>query len=196
MAEIYQAAHDIQQPPTPGVTSPHEADPATRAGSRAMFLQAVFSFACSVILPFFTTSLVPMVASSGNGSNGRHSRTSTDQDRKYRNPRLAWSESILDKILNSRFLPTLPFPWLDLSLLWMIAHIVFALLMFSTYVVSHVWSATLIITLLGFCCKCAQLYQQDIWLTGCLRVRDLLGADLSPRTRDSAGYYISYKVWT
>jgi hypothetical protein len=67
---------------------------------------------------------------------------------------MAWSESILDKLLNSRFTPTLPFQWLDLSLLWMIAHLFFATLMFSTYIVTRVWSATLVIALLGFCCRC------------------------------------------
>lgn len=140
--------HDLQQPSTPGVTSLHEANPATRAGSRAMFLQAVFSFACSVILPFFTVSLV-----TSDVSTGRQSRPSVDHSSSYRNPRMAWSESILDKLLNSSFTPNLPFQWLDLSLLWMIAHIFFATLMFSTYFVTQVWSATLVIALLGFCCR-------------------------------------------
>lgn len=154
VAEIYQSVHDFEAPKTPTTVSPHEADPATRAGSRAMFLQAVFSFACSIILPFLTASLIPSNLSSANGTNARKVRPSTDEDVGFmRRNRLAWSESILDKILNSRFMPTLPFPWLDLSLLWMISHIFFAILMFGTYFVGRVWSATLIITLLGFCCK-------------------------------------------
>lgn len=154
VAEIYQNVHDFETPKATTATSPHEADPATRAGSRAMFLQAVISFACSVILPFLTAPLVPAGVSVSGGLGHRKARSSVDEDIGFRrNTRMAWSESILDKILNSRFIPTLPLAWLDLTLLWMIAHLFFAFLMFSTFFVSRVWSATLIIALLGFSCK-------------------------------------------
>lgn len=161
VAEIYQNVHDFETPKAPTATSPHEADPATRAGSRAMFLQAVISFACSVILPFLTAPLVPAGVSAN--AAGSHRRSSVDEDIGFRrNTRMAWSESILDKILNSRFIPTLPLAWLDLTLLWMMAHLFFAFLMFSTFFVSRVWSATLIIALLGFSCKLVQISSNQL----------------------------------
>lgn len=194
VAEIYQTAYEIQQPAVDKIGASHGSDPATRAGSRAMFLQAVFSFVCSVVLPFLTTSLVPTVFASNTGPNARRVRTSDDEDRdrSYNNTRMAWSESILDKILNSRFFPTIPFPWLDLSLLWMIAHLFFAVLMFSTYIVSRVWSATLVIAMLGFC-----------WAVTCWAPTSLLGQEIlqdttsgikSGRHRLSSEYTLTSQV--
>lgn len=111
-----------------------------------MFLHSCFAFLCSIVLPFLVTSLVPLNSGS-SPSLARRSRFS-DAQGTYA---LSWSESTLERIMQQ--LPTVPFQWLDLTLLWAMAHVAFSLLMFSTFFVGSVWSATLVLTLVGFSCK-------------------------------------------
>jgi solute carrier family 45 protein 1/2/4 len=178
VAEIYSSSHPVLGTPagSPSTTLPHEADPGTRAGSRAMFLQSVFTFIMSIILPFFVNSSAYLSRSSNSpskhdsslpnpvASHSNHSRSkvrlsndhaatsersSTASLGRYTKPNT--DHPFLDRILER--LPTIPFPWLDLDLLWAISHVAFAVLMFSTWFVGAVWSATLILSLLSFSCK-------------------------------------------
>ncbi|CAD6566115.1 MAG: hypothetical protein CYPHOPRED_000358 [Cyphobasidiales sp. Tagirdzhanova-0007] len=144
IAEIYETRQPTPTDPSTSASYtnaalPHEADPGTRAGSRAMFLQSLFSFVMSVLLPFFVNSLVP-----SNSSAARQARLPDDRGAYALN----WTDSAVARL--SGLLPTLPIPWLDLNLLWAISHVVFAVLMFATWLVGAVWSATLILTLVGF----------------------------------------------
>jgi solute carrier family 45 protein 1/2/4 len=148
VAEIYETSHALDVGTSrPSTTLPHNADPATRAGSRAMFLHSCFSFFCSIVMPFLVTSLVSIAGHGSSPSLDRRSRFANAQGTYA----LSWSESTMERL--SRRLPTIPFQWLDLNLLWAMAHVAFAVLMFSTFFVGSVWSATLVITLVGFSCR-------------------------------------------
>ena len=126
-------------------TGLRDSDPGTRAGSRALFLQSIVAFTASVVIPFCVVSGV------STASNGRRHRLVDEQGTTYA---LSWSGSsnaLVEQLL--RYMPTLPFQWLDLTRLWLISHIAFAVLMFATWFVGAVWSATTLLTVLGLCCK-------------------------------------------
>lgn len=108
-----------------------------------MFLHSIFAFVMSIVLPFFVSS-----SASGTRQNGIRKARLSDAHGTYA---INWSDSPFSQFLQR--LPTIPFPWLDLRLLWAVSHAVFAVLMFSTWIVGSVWSGTLMLTLLGFSCE-------------------------------------------
>lgn len=119
-----------------------------------MFLQACFSFFCAIVLPFLVSSFVPVASADGTTTS-----LGPSWQQRYRTRHagangtyaISWTESTIERLL--RRLPTIPFQWLDLNLLWAFAHVAFAVLMFSTWFVGSVWSATLLLTLVGFSCE-------------------------------------------
>jgi solute carrier family 45 protein 1/2/4 len=135
---------------------------ATRAGSKALFMNAVVNLSTSVFLPF-------LVSSSGIRAEptpvSTHRSTvraeSSSEGLTIRASRLMQK---LDKIraiikVPSRLRMQLPLPGFTLIKAWILGQAVFAATMFATWFASSVWSAQAIICVNGFCwgvaqCKC------------------------------------------
>jgi solute carrier family 45 protein 1/2/4 len=123
------------------------ADAATRAGSRALLLQSVIIFSTSVVLPFLVTS-----------TGAAHTRSPPKERFRFANTDLAAEDDLSARVLTKldsvyewlhSHLPTLPFPWLRLPVAWGISQIAFTILMWSTWLVTGVVGASLIIALSG-----------------------------------------------
>lgn len=145
-----------------GGRSPDDPDlaaDATRAGSRALFMNAIVNLSTSVFLPF-------LVSSSGI-------RTEPTPVSTYRTPSPPASSSEgltvrasrlmqkLDKIraiikVPSRLRMQLPIAGFTLIRAWILGQVVFAATMFATWFAGSVWSAQAIICVNGFCWGVAQ----------------------------------------
>lgn len=133
---------------------------ATRAGSKALFMNAVVNLLTSVFLPFLVSSSgiraaepSPVSTHSGEGLTVRASRLMQK----------------LDKIraivkVPSRLRMQLPLPGFTLIRAWILGQAVFAGTMFATWFAGSVWSAQAIICVNGFCWGVAQC--KSAWLVG------------------------------
>lgn len=104
----------------------------TRAGTRAMFFHSVIALTTSIIIPAF---VAPTFATAEGPPYLRQPNDS------------GW---IPDRL--AAYLPDLPLPWLNLSLLWTFSNGIFSLLLFSSYFAkTSVAGASFIIAGAGFC---------------------------------------------
>ncbi|GAA96644.1 uncharacterized protein L969DRAFT_54596 [Mixia osmundae IAM 14324] len=134
VGEIYDRKH------TTTVSDPREVSQAAeRAGSRAMLWHAIIALATSIIMPYFVRP------SMGPSRVELLSQWTPPQDSSLVSHLIRTA-----KAFSSR-LPTLPLPWLTLTVTWFISQIVFTLLMLATFVVDSVFGASTIIALTGFC---------------------------------------------
>lgn len=109
-------------------------DEATRAGSRALFLNACVNLLTSVFFPFLVEH------------SGIRPRSSTHSS----------PEDILRRLRLGRLTIQLPIPGFSLIQAWIIGQAVFFATMMATYFASTVASATTVIALNGFCWAIAQ----------------------------------------
>ncbi|EGU12923.1 hypothetical protein RTG_00964 [Rhodotorula toruloides ATCC 204091] len=136
VAEIYVKSHATSGATDLASASEEMRAAATRAGTHAMLWHSVVSLATSILLP-------PLVATASSSS-------ATPQNDRSRSPYGGRSSSSpLDVI--KRALPSVPFTWLSLPLLWAISNGFFAFLLFGgTWMVSSVGGASFIIAAAGF----------------------------------------------
>lgn len=103
-------------------------DLGTRAGTRALFLHSLVALTTSIVVP-------SLVATTGETPYLR--QPSSEQ-------------SLFARV--AHFLPTLPFAWLNLPLLWTISNGVFSVLLLSTWFAGDsVARASFLIAAMGFC---------------------------------------------
>ncbi|BGP23963.1 hypothetical protein JCM10295v2_002864 [Rhodotorula toruloides] len=137
VAEIYVKSHTTSGATDLASASEEMRAAATRAGTRAMLWHSVVSLATSILLP-------PLVATTPNStspSQGERSRTSYGGRGS--------SQSPLEVV--KRVLPSIPFTWLSLPLLWAISNAFFAFLLFGgTWMASSVGGASSVIAAAGF----------------------------------------------
>jgi solute carrier family 45 protein 1/2/4 len=124
---------------------------ATRAGSKALFMNAVVNLSTSVFLPF-------LVSSSGIRAEPTPVSTHSGEALTVRASRLMQK---LDKIraiikVPSRLRMQLPLPGFTLIRAWILGQAVFAGTMFATWFAGSVASAQAIICVNGFCWGVAQ----------------------------------------
>jgi len=117
----------------------------TRQGTFALFIFAITNFAATVFLPMIVTSSykalqtissTPMLESSPDHShrNGYFARNGSSSARK------GFKVSLLAR---------LQIPGLTLRRAWLLSHLIFAILMWSTILTSSITGATIIVTLVG-----------------------------------------------
>ncbi|GAA6037771.1 hypothetical protein JCM8097_005026 [Rhodosporidiobolus ruineniae] len=105
-------------------------DAATRAGTHAMLWHSIISLTTSILVP-------PLV----DGADSEKSASDTAGSyRRSSSPSARWQ----------RFLPTLPFKWLSLPLLWTFSNGVFACLLLGTWFADSVAGASFILAAAGF----------------------------------------------
>ncbi|GAA5822156.1 hypothetical protein JCM11251_004876 [Rhodosporidiobolus azoricus] len=104
---------------------------ATRAGTKAMLWHSVVSLVTSILIP-------PLVDSGDGKTNDGRGRY---RSRGGGHPQ--WEQV-------KRYLPSLPFTWLSLPLLWTLSNFLFASLLFSTWFASSVAGATVVLATMGF----------------------------------------------
>lgn len=173
VAEIYAKGFYAAQPDMSPEEIEHFWQQGTRAGTFALFIFAVVTFAASVLLPFVvgknhnsavraigapddghdddrlsqvatpTTSTVAAAAAGGYFGNQQPTATAED------------AASMKSAIQASRLLRCFPqslrqeIRWLTLRRLWLISHLVFAALTWSTFFIRSVTGATILIALIG-----------------------------------------------
>jgi solute carrier family 45 protein 1/2/4 len=152
VGEIYtrEAIAGGRDPNDPDLTTD-----ATRAGSKALFMNAVVNLSTSVFLPF-------LVSSSGIRAEPTPVSTRTrEAEAEGLTVRASRLMQKLDKIraiikVPSRLRMQLPLPGFTLIRAWILGQAVFAGTMFATWFASSVWSAQAIICVNGFCWGVAQ----------------------------------------
>lgn len=152
VGEIYtrEAIAGGRDPNDPDLTTD-----ATRAGSKALFMNAVVNLSTSVFLPF-------LVSSSGIRAEPTPVSTRTrEAEAEGLTVRASRLMQKLDKIraiikVPSRLRMQLPLPGFTLIRAWILGQVVFAGTMFATWFASSVWSAQAIICVNGFCWGVAQ----------------------------------------
>lgn len=169
IAEIYVEPYYEENPNM----SPEEVqqtwEHGTRIGTRALFIFALTNFASTVILPFLVASSyrapdpdprTPMTpgaitpatpitpttpgAASASGYFG-YNPAHTD-DKSY--PAIESRKNLLMRIFG-RGVPSIEIPWLTLRRAWFLSHILFAILMWATFLVRATTSATVLLALIG-----------------------------------------------
>ncbi len=132
---------------------------ATRAGSRALFFNAVVNLATSIVLPFLVSSSgiqgsqpAPIQSSHRESSARGTDNTSRFADKvgDYLDKARAWTR------VPARMRLQLPIPGFTLIRAWMLGQIMFTTTMFATYFARTTLSANLVIGLNGFCWAVAQ----------------------------------------
>ena len=134
---------------------------ATRMGTFALFMFAITTFSSSVLLPFIVAKLssdkeyrevgavrTPLTPTTPGGS----ARESQGGYFGFNPPPLSAKSSTASRNRLSRLcarLPSLEIPWLTLRRAWMLSHIFFAILTFSTFLAHTTTSATVLVALIG-----------------------------------------------
>ncbi|KWU47353.1 hypothetical protein RHOSPDRAFT_6124, partial [Rhodotorula sp. JG-1b] len=116
---------------------------ATRAGTRAMLWHSVVSLVVSIVVP-------PLVSSDDNSPASMPHPTPSARRRAAFGGRNKDAPRWL--VIAKRFLPSIPFQWLTLPLLWAVSNAVFSLLLIGgTWTAKSVWSASFVVAAAGFC---------------------------------------------
>ncbi|GAA5987039.1 hypothetical protein JCM10908_001002 [Rhodotorula pacifica] len=116
---------------------------ATRAGTHAMLWHSVVSLVTSIVVPPLVRTDEGKAASSPVGTASRR-RGGGGLDSRNEEPQ--WL------VVAKRFLPSVPFHWLTLPLLWAVSNGIFSfLLVAGTWIAGSVWSASFVIAAAGFC---------------------------------------------
>lgn len=117
---------------------------ATRAGTRAMLWHSVVSLVVSIVVP-------PLVRSDDDSQSSTPHPTSSSRRRAALGGRNDKDEPRW-LVLAKRFLPSIPFQWLTLPLLWAVSNAVFSVLLIAgTWTAKGVGSASFVVAAAGFC---------------------------------------------
>jgi len=170
IAEIYAEPYFAAQPEMTPEQIEYFWQQGTRAGTFALFMFAIVTFATSVLLPF----AVAKSKASGSGRPGllldeeRMSQASTPTAHALAATTITSAggyfahhpvaeagapvvsrKRTLMSVRNFLRNPSCEFPWLTLRRTWLLSHLVFAILMWSTFFVRNVLGATLLVSLIG-----------------------------------------------
>ncbi|CDZ96832.1 Sucrose transporter and related proteins [Phaffia rhodozyma] len=127
---------ELLQHPNLSHTDPTLLASATRAGSKALFYNALVSFATAVFIPFL---VAPSTLSSPSYSLDQQTESGDIRRGEWSEGKEGWS------------VKSLQIKWLTLGRVWLFSHGVFALTMFATWFADSVTGANMIIGLTGFC---------------------------------------------
>jgi solute carrier family 45 protein 1/2/4 len=113
---------------------PALATDATRAGSRALFLNAVVNLITSIFLPFFVANSGIPGSDSSSAVAAQHQRPQDESTsgRWGMFDSRSWVGGVLDRRPGWARLQ-LPIPWLTLIRVWILGQIIFSLTMFGTW---------------------------------------------------------------
>lgn len=119
---------------------------ATRIGTLALFVFAITSFAASVILPFFVVNSYKPPEQAA-GTTLVESPTNSRPNGHFASPGHGASQSRISRLLPN--IPSMTIPWLTLPRAWLLSHLIFAALMWLTFLVHTTTGATLLVALIG-----------------------------------------------
>lgn len=120
---------------------------ATRIGTQALFAFAITSFAASVLLPFIIAGFTE--PSDKLTQQNSHSMTDTNGSPRALRGKLRISDfgDSISHITNN--IPSLQIRWLTLRRAWLISHLIFAALMWSTFLVHSTAAGTVLVAMIG-----------------------------------------------
>lgn len=136
---------------------------ATRAGSRALFLNACVNLFTSIFFPFLVSHSgirrlddSPKPTRDSTRPAGSSREGSSRSDNLWSKVQHHWDRITVNQRIPQRFQIQLPIPGFTLIRAWMLGQIVFFLTMMATYFARSVATANIVIAINGFCWAVAQ----------------------------------------